>query len=263
MQCSCRLLPVRYDVKRNLGMTGLACLCAGLLTNTNIAGQQNWAQAETTENCNKRTSHASKHGYHHSFAGAEKWVKKFDDPTRAKWQKPEEVIKALDIEANDKIADIGAGTGYFSLRIAKAYPHATVYASDVEPSMIAYLKEQTRSESLPNHVAVQVPANKPKLTSKVNLVLVVDTYHHLDDRVTYFGALRKKLLPNGRIAIIDFTAESPEGPPPEHRISKVNLEDEMKKAGFTLHQDISVLPYQYFLIFKQETQAGPSPSKRQ
>lgn len=247
-------------MKKILCMTGIAGACAGLLNITNITGQQNWAQAETTENCNKRVSHASKHGYHHSFAGAEKWVKKFDDPARAIWQKPDEVIKALNIEANDKIADIGAGTGYFSLRIARAHPHATVYASDVEPSMIAYLKEQSRRESLPNHVAVEVPANNPKIPSKVNLVLIVDTYHHLDDRVKYFDALRKKLLPNGRIAIIDFTADSPEGPPPEHRISKVDLVDEMKKAGYNLNQDIPVLPYQYFLIFKQETQAEPSPS---
>lgn len=226
--------------------------CTALSINSIVAGQHDWAKAETSANGDNCPMHASKQGYHHRFTHAQEWVKKFDDPARAEWQKPDEVIKALNIGATDKISDIGAGTGYFSLRIAKAYPHATVYAADVEPSMIAYLKAQTKRESLPNHMAVKVSANKAKLPSKVNLVMVVDTYHHIDDRIVYFDSLRKQLLPNGRIAVIDFTKESPEGPPPEHRISKADLEDEMKKAGYSLNQDISLLPYQYFLIFKPE-----------
>lgn len=247
-------------MKKILGINPIVCLCTGLLTNATVADQHNWAKADTSANCDNCPTETSKQGYHHSFAGAEKWVKKFDDPARAKWQKPDEVIKALNIGATDKIADIGAGTGYFSLRIAKAYPHAKVYAGDVEPTMITYLKDETKKEALPNHVAVKVSDNKVKLPTKVNLVMVVDTYHHIDDRVAYFDALKKQLLPNGRIAIIDFTAESPEGPPPEHRISKADLEDEMKKAGYVPLQDISILPYQYFLIFKPETKAGLSPS---
>ncbi|SRR5579875_32715 len=249
-------------MKKILGLKRIIFVCTALLNNATMAWQNNWAQAETSAKCDNCPMHASKQGYHHSFADAQQWVKKFDDPTRAKWQKPDEVIKVLNIGATDKIADIGAGTGYFSLRIAKAYPNTTVYAADVEPSMIAYLKAQTKKESLPNHVPVKVLANKAKLPSKVNLVMVVDTYHHIDDRVAYFDALRKQLLPNGRVAIIDFTAESPEGPPPEHRISKADLEDEMEKAGFSLNQDISLLPYQYFLIFKPESAAGLSPPAR-
>lgn len=237
-------------MQKTFGTNRIIFIFTALLINATVAGPHNWAQAETSSNS---PMHASKQGYHHSFAGAQRWVKKFDDPARAQWQKPDQVIKALNIGATDKIADIGAGTGYFSLRIAKAYPHATVYAVDVEPSMITYLKEQTERESLPNHVAVKVPANKAKLPNKVNMVIVVDTYHHIDDRVAYFDGLRKQLLPNSRIAIIDFTAQSPEGPPPEHRITKPDLEDEMKKAGYSLNQDISLLPYQYFLIFKPET----------
>jgi cyclopropane fatty-acyl-phospholipid synthase-like methyltransferase len=242
-------------MKKTLGFKRMVFVCTGLLTNATVAGRHNLAQAEASANSDNSSMHASKQGYHHSFAGAQKWVKKFDDPARAKWQKPDEVIKALNIGATDKIADIGAGTGYFSLRIARAYPHAKVYAADAEPSMTAYLKEQTKRESLPNHVAVKVQAKKAKLPTMVNLVMVVDTYHHIDDRIVYFAALRKQLLPNGRIAIIDFTAESPEGPPPEHRISRADLEDEMNKAGYSLLQDISLLPYQYFLIFKPETPA--------
>lgn len=197
-------------------------------------------------------AHIGKPGYHKSFHGAEKWVKKFDDPARDKWQMPMETIKALNIGATDKIVDIGAGTGYFSLRIAKDYPGVTVYAADVEPSMIEYLKEQTEKRSLPNHIPTKIETNSVKLPDKVDLVLVVDTYHHIDNRPAYFGALKSQLIRNGRVAIIDFTAESPEGPPPGHRISKEELRAEMKEAGYVLDSDIALLPYQYFMTFKPE-----------
>lgn len=194
-------------------------------------------------------SHSRRQGFHHSFADAEKWAKRFDNPERERWQKPNEVIKSLKIGANDKIADIGAGTGYFSLRIARDFPSATVYAADVEPDMVSYLEQQSRKRNLSNHIPLKIGANKAILPAKVDLILVVDTYHHIDDRVSYFRALRKQLAKNGRIAIIDFTAESPEGPPPKHRISKVDLQDEMKQAGYNCVEDVHLLPYQYFLIF--------------
>ncbi|RTL46115.1 MAG: methyltransferase domain-containing protein [Candidatus Melainabacteria bacterium] len=192
----------------------------------------------------------SKQGYHRRFDDAQKWVKIFDDPARDRWQKPEAVIPALNIHNNDRVADIGAGTGYFSLRIARAFPSVTVYAADVEPDMIDYMKKQTKKELLPNHKPLKVKPNEIHFPRKVNLILVVDTYHHIDDRVKYFSALKKQLRRNGKIAIIDFTAESPEGPPLEHRISKEKLVAEMNTAGFAVSEDISLLPNQYFLIFQ-------------
>lgn len=207
------------------------------------------AGAESSDK-STHSSHSHQPGYHRRFTGAEKWVKKFDDPARDKWQKPAEVIKALNIQPQDIVADIGAGTGYFSLRIAREYPSATVYAADVETDMVDYLKQQTRKRGLSNHVPVKVGANKLVLPAKLNLVLVVDTYHHIDDRIQYFAALRKQLLPDGRIAIIDFTEASPEGPPAKHRMSKAHLQDEMRQAGYSVDQDLSLLPYQYLVIFK-------------
>lgn len=220
-----------------------------MLTTTAYAEPRKIADADTVHGS---ATHIGKPGYHKSFAGAEKWVKKFDDPARDKWQMPMETIKALNIGASDKIVDLGAGTGYFSLRIAKAYPGATVYAADVEPSMIEYLKEQTAKRALPNHIPVKINTGSAELPGKVDLVLVVDTYHHIDDRPTYFSALKSQITRNGRVAIIDFTAESPEGPPPDHRISKEELRAEMKEAGYVLDSDIALLPYQYFMTFKTE-----------
>lgn len=210
----------------------------------------NFAQAKEESLSKNCPLHIGKEGYHKSFAGAEQWVKKFDDPARDKWQRPKEVITALKIGPIDNIADIGAGTGYFSLRIARAYPGATVYAADVEPDMITYLKQQATKQDLSNHKAVLLPPDKPSLPAKVNLVLVVDTYHHISQRISYFAALKNHLMPDARVAIIDFTAKSPEGPPPEHRLSKAELTAEMKEAGYEMSEDVELLPYQYFLIFK-------------
>lgn len=211
---------------------------------------RNFAQAKEESLSKDCPLHIGKEGYHKSFAGADKWVKRFDDPSRDKWQMPKEVIAALKIDKDDKIADIGAGTGYFSLRIARAYPDSTIYGADVEPDMITYLKQQATKQHLSNHKAVMLPTDKPALPAKVNLALVVDTYHHISQRISYFAALKKHLLPDAKIAIIDFTAQSPEGPPPEHRLSKAEVIEEMKKSGYNIHEDISLLPYQYFLVFK-------------
>jgi cyclopropane fatty-acyl-phospholipid synthase-like methyltransferase len=196
--------------------------------------------------------HSHQHGYHHRFDDIERWTKKFDDPARDQWQKPNEVIEKLHIEATDKVADIGAGTGYFSLRIAQKYPAATVYAADVEDSMVAYLRKQTKQRALPNHMPIKVSAHEPNLPDKVNLVLFVDTCHHIDDRTDYFATLKKRLLPDGRVAIIDFTENSPEGPPREHRIPPADMKTAMREAGYVLDQEISLLPNQYFLIFKPD-----------
>lgn len=203
---------------------------------------------EQGKECESGHDHG-KQGFHHSFDDLERWIQKFDDPKRDVWQKPNEVIKALNIGANDKVVDIGAGTGYFSLRIAKAYPTAKVYAADVEPNMVTHLEKQAKSLSVPNHIAIKVDPNEVRLPEKVNLVLVVDTYHHIDDRPSYFRHIRKQLADNARIAIIDFTPESPEGPPPEHRISKTELTKEMEQAGYKFNQEVTLLPNQYFLIF--------------
>jgi FkbM family methyltransferase len=225
-------------------------VCVSAVGSASLLSASPAASAASSNEC---PLHHCKQGYHHRFDHAEKWVKKFDNPARDKWQKPDAVIAALNIAPTDKIADIGAGTGYFSLRIAKTYPTATVYAADVEPSMVEYLKKQAKNKSLPNHKAVKVAARKADLPAKVNLVLIVDTYHHIDNRIAYFEALKKQLLPDARVAIIDFTAESPEGPPPEHRMSKAEVQDEMKQAGFSLDQDTVLLPYQYFLTFTPAT----------
>lgn len=190
------------------------------------------------------------HTHRHDFSGAAHWAKVFDDPERDRWQKPHEVIRALALRPDAVVADIGAGTGYFSVRLAHMTPKGRVFAVDIEPDMVRYLAERGRRENLPNLEAVLGRTDDPRLPAKVDRVLVVDTYHHIDARAAYFGRLRGDLKPGGEVAIIDFTPESPVGPPPSSRIVRQQVIDEMQRAGYALSAEHTFLPYQYFLAFR-------------
>lgn len=188
--------------------------------------------------------------HQHSFSNAEEWARVFDDPKRDAWQKPLEVIKALALAPGSEVADIGAGTGYFSVRLAKLLPNSHVYAADVEQSMVRYLIERSARESLPNMIPVLARNDTPGLPSKVDLVLMVDTYHHIEGRERYFRGLEGLLKPGARIAIIDFRMDSPEGPPKHSRIAPEQVVAEMTRAGYVLAERHEFLPRQYFLVFR-------------
>ncbi|HYL25869.1 MAG TPA: class I SAM-dependent methyltransferase [Burkholderiales bacterium] len=188
--------------------------------------------------------------HQHSFGDAEKWAHVFDDPQRDAWQKPHEVIRALALKSDARVADIGAGTGYFAARLASMLKTGRVYAVDVEPDMVKYLGERARRDGLANMIAVQGAPDSPRLPEKVELALFVDVYHHIDDRWHYFRGLRKSLNPGGRVAIIDFQLDSPEGPPAAARIAPERVKAEMKQAGYVLLAEHAFLPRQYFLVFR-------------
>jgi cyclopropane fatty-acyl-phospholipid synthase-like methyltransferase len=189
------------------------------------------------------------HTHQHGFSGAEQWARYFDDPARDAWQKPHEVIQALDLRPNAKVADIGAGTGYFSMRLAHMTPNGRVYAVDIEPDMVGYLTDRAKREKLDNVRAVLATPSDPKLPEKVDRVLVVDTYHHIGEREAYFRRLRGYLRPGAEVAIIDFTRSSPTGPPVEERLPPEQVTAEMEHAGYRLVRSPEFLPQQYFLVF--------------
>ena len=193
--------------------------------------------------------HQHSGGFHHSFSQAEVWAKEFDDPSREAWQKPDQVLDALTLDRKALVADIGAGTGYFSVRLAKRVPEGKVFAIDVEPDMLRYLSDRARREHLTNVFPVVANQESPNIPEPVDVILVVDTYHHIDDRLAYFARLKKSLRPQGRLAIVDFKPDSPESPPPEHRIPAEKVTEELKAAGYSLVAAHSFLPRQYFLVF--------------
>lgn len=200
-----------------------ACFCAA------------WAQAP--------------HTHQHSFTDAEKWKRVFDDPARDAWQKPHEVLVALALKPDAVVADLGAGTGYFSMRLAHFVPKGHVYAVDLEPAMVKHLAARARENGLANVTAVQGAQDDPRLPEKVDFVLLVNVYHHIGAREKYFAALRASLKPAGRVAVIDFNAQSPVGPPRTARLPAGSVKDEMRKAGYALASEHDFLPNQYFLVF--------------
>jgi cyclopropane fatty-acyl-phospholipid synthase-like methyltransferase len=185
----------------------------------------------------------------HKFDDPARFAKSFDDPARDAWQMPSRVVDALQLKPGMTVADVGAGTGYFSMRLARV-PGVSVFAVDIEPKMVEYLQQRAQKERVTNLTAVLAGAAGPNLPEPADVILIVDTYHHLPNRPSYFRALRTSLKPGGRIAIVDFRKEAPDGPPAHFRFTPQQIQDEMKQAGYELQSSHDFLPRQHFLIFK-------------
>lgn len=190
------------------------------------------------------------HTHHHSFGNAEKWSKVFDDPQRDVWQKPHEVIQALKLKPDAIVADIGAGTGYFAVRFARMTPQGKVYAIDTEPDMVKHLAERANGEGLKNLTALKASPDDPRLPERVDLIVLVDVYHHIEGREAYFRKLQASLRSGGRLAIIDFKIDAPVGPPRHTRIPPDRVKSELQRAGYRLIEEHGFLPNQYFLVFQ-------------
>ena len=194
------------------------------------------------------------HGAHmeHRFDDPERYARSFDDPARDAWQMPDRVIDALALAPGHVVADLGAGTGYFTVRLARAAARPKVYAVDIERAMVDYITQRSAKEGLKQVVAVQGTATTANLPEPVDVVLVVDTYHHIPNRPAYFRALRKSMKPSGRLAIIDFRKGAPSGPPEEFRFTPEQITAELKQAGFSLQTQHDFLPRQLFLVYRFE-----------
>ena len=189
----------------------------------------------------------------HSFADVDHWKAVFDDPTRNAWQKPAAVIAALGLRPGMSVADLGAGTGYFTGYLSAAVgKQGTVLAVETEPSLVVHLRERAEKEGAENVIPVLASFDNPRLPATgVDLILIVDTFHHLDARLAYFQQMKRFLEPEGRVAIIDWLkGERPVGPPPEHTVAREQVVEEMRTAGYALVDEPEILPYQYFLIFR-------------
>ena len=187
------------------------------------------------------------------FNNIDRWISIFEDPARDEWQQPDRVVAELNLKSGDVVADIGAGTGYFTRRLARAVaPGGRALGLDVEPGMVRYMEEDARKLGLDNYEAAVVATDDPGLApSSVDLIFIADTYHHLPDRISYIRRLSEALKPGGRIVIVDFYKKPlPVGPPSvKHKVAKQTVFMEFQRAGYRLRQAFHFLPYQYFLVF--------------
>jgi arsenite methyltransferase len=173
--------------------------------------------------------------------------------SRDAWQQPARVIAALGIRPGDRVADLGAGSGYFTIRLARAVgPEGRVYAVDVDEAMNEYVRERVAQAGLSNVDVILGRFEDPLLPdSGVDLVLVVDTYHHLEDRPLYFRNLRRDLAPDGRVAVIDFDGRKGwfvrwTG----HITPRALLLREMAEAGYEVAEEFDFIDRQAFVIFR-------------
>jgi SAM-dependent methyltransferase len=176
-----------------------------------------------------------------------------EEPGRAAWQKPDQVVKALDIRAGQTVCDVGAGPGYFSLRLARVVgPRGRVYAVDVEPRILGALRDRVEKAGLTNITPVLGLGTDPLLPPGVcDLMLIVDTYHHFPDRPAYLRRLLRALAPGARVANIDFHKRAtPVGPPLEHRFAREDFLREATAAGLEVVAEPTFLENQYFLILR-------------
>ena len=192
----------------------------------------------------------------HPPGDAEAYIKLLEDPAREEWQQPDQVVYRLDLKPDDEIADIGAGSGYFAVRLAKAVgASGKVYAVDVEQKMLDHIEKRAERENVDNIQTVLAEPGDPHLGSaSVDLIFICNTLHHIENRGRYYRLLLRALRPGGRLVIVDFHKRKlPVGPPVEMKIEKKVCIKELQSAGFRLAEDIDLLNYQYFLIFEPET----------
>jgi predicted methyltransferase len=188
------------------------------------------------------------HGMHKDFSDARAFSKAFDDPERDAWQRPAEVIELMQVAPGSVVADVGTGTGYFVSRLSRAVgPTGKVLALDVEPKMIEFVTQRAEQEKLSNVEPRLVAADDPGLApGSVARVLIVDTWHHIDERAHYAAKLLAALAPGGEIWIVDFTPEADIGPPARYRVPAEAAVSELQAAG--LQAEIvqgETLPKQY------------------
>ena len=190
-------------------------------------------------------------------------------PDRDIWQHPDQVMDKLGIAEASVVADIGAGAGWFTIRLARRVgPNGTVYAEDVQPEMLAAISRRVNAEGLTNVRPILGKGSDPQLPVRsLDAALMVDAYHEIDEREARVSLLRNlanALRPGGRIGLIDFKLEgSGPGPAMEERVSPEAVVSDARAAGLDLLSQETFLPYQYFLIFKRPEAARGTSTPRE
>lgn len=182
-------------------------------------------------------------------ASLKRWA--YEGGDRDSWQKPTTVIASLQLKAGDSVADIGAGSGYFTSHLADAVgPKGRVFAVDIDEDMIALLRQRVADEGRDNVEIIAARPDDPTLPPEsVDLIFTCNTYHHIEGRPAYFANIKKYLKPGGRVAVIDlndkswFTYLLSHWTPPE------DIRKEMEAAGYRREVELDFLDYQSFQIF--------------
>jgi SAM-dependent methyltransferase len=183
-----------------------------------------------------------------------------EGPDRDAWQQPEQVMDALGIADGARVADLGAGGGWFTVRLSRRVgPNGRVYAEDIQPQMIESIARRVSREGLANVMTVLGTPNDPRLPTDLDAVLIVSTYPEMTDPIALLENVAGSLKPNGRVGIIDFRLEGGgPGPPTDERVEPDAVIRDAERAGLQLLAREEFLTYQYLLVFGQPGSDRPA-----
>jgi protein-L-isoaspartate O-methyltransferase len=213
-----------------------------------------------------RPEHHGHHGPHGDHAAGEPrrdrfgnpedlalYLERLDAPDRAEWQKPDEVVAAMRLRPGEVVADVGAGSGYFALRMARAVgPAGRVHALEVEPRLAAVLQQRVREAGLANVHSVVSTDGEPLPPEPCDAVLLVNAFHHFPDGAGALRRLADRLGAGGRIVLVEFhEGELAVGPPPDHKVTRAKILADAAAAGLALDREEAFLPYQHLLVFRR------------
>ena len=185
-------------------------------------------------------------------------------PDREQWQKPNLIMDELRIAEGSVVADLGAGGGWFTIRLARRVgPNGLVYAEDIQPQMIDATRRRAQHERLTNVRTVLGTPSDPRLPRKIDAVLIVDAYHEIEDPIVLLKNVKRSLNPQGRVGVVGFLpGRGGPGPAPEERVAPDTVVKAAEAAGLTLQARVAVPPFQFLLVFGAAAPPRPVSSKR-
>jgi 2-polyprenyl-3-methyl-5-hydroxy-6-metoxy-1,4-benzoquinol methylase len=187
------------------------------------------------------------------FKEVQMYIEFLERKDRELWQKPDAVIKELSLKGTEKIADVGAGSGYFTFRLSKELPKGKVYAIDIEPDMIRHIHHKATLHNIQNIESILSTPDNPNIPKDVDLVFICDVLHHVKNKGDWLKAIFSQMKNDSKLVLIEFKeGKLPEGPPEDIKIPLEKMISITTNAGFVnLKQNEELLPYQYYLEFKK------------
>ncbi|HKK88263.1 MAG TPA: methyltransferase domain-containing protein [Saprospiraceae bacterium] len=213
-----------------------------------LSCKQQDSSKENGQNAKHPTHDANAHMHQSS---TEELIRRFSNPQRDEWQQPIEVLETMVLDSSMAVMDIGTGSGYFSLRLAPMVKK--LIAADVEEAFLMHVQKMADSLYLSNIDTMLIPMDGPEhVKTPLDRILIVNTYHHISDRVSYFKKLRKWINEKGILYIVDFrkNINGPDvpGPPKEHKLNHQLVSEELERASWkNIQVDTMTLPYQYII----------------
>jgi len=188
------------------------------------------------------------------FEDVEAYIAFLDREDRAAWQRPDAVVEALGLTGVETVADVGAGSGYFTFPLARAVPQGKVIAIDIEPEMIRHIHHKVMGEGPENIEVVLAQPDDPRVPEAADLVFICDVLHHVHDRPAWLARLAAEVRSGTRLVLVEFKeGDLPQGPPESVKIPRAQLISLVTAAGFTLESErADLLPYQHFLVFRRQ-----------